>query len=119
MMKLVATALILWACAAPERTVSTIPVTVRSHNQSDVDVYLLCGDRDAEFLGVVAQQEVQLFEVPPKRSRCALGLNFFLVVREQNRGYWVGPLRPSRGQSITVVVEKYAGLSTAVTTYGT
>ena len=117
--KLVAIAVILWGCAAPERTVSSIPVTVRSHNQSEVDVYLLCGDRDAEWLGVVAQQEVQLFEVPAKRSHCALGLNFFLVVRQQNRGYWVGPLRPVRGESITVVVEKYAGLSTAVSTIGT
>jgi hypothetical protein len=119
MMKFVAAAVILWGCAAPEQTVSSIPVTVRSHNQSEVDVYLLCGDRDAEWLGVVAEQEVQFFEVSAKRTRCAVGLNFFLVARKQHHGYWVGPLRPVRGESITLIIEKYAGLSTAVTTYGT
>src|SRR5215204_718387 len=31
-------------------------VAVRSHNASDVDVYLLCGDRDAEWLGVVPRR---------------------------------------------------------------
>jgi hypothetical protein len=35
-------------------------VAVRSHNASDVDVYLLCGDRDAEWLGVVPRQSALL-----------------------------------------------------------
>jgi hypothetical protein len=41
------------------------------------------------------------------------GLNYFLVVRESGRGYWVGPFRPERSAHIDLVVEKYAGLSRA------
>jgi hypothetical protein len=102
-------------CAAlqPGSAPPTIPITVHSHNRSDVDVYLLCGDRDAEWLGVVREKEVLQLEIPRARARCVLGLNFFLVSRTQNRGYWVGPLHPVAGTSIALTIEKYAGLSSA------
>ena len=109
--------IILWCCAAPQRTGSTIPVTVRSHNRSEVQVYLLCGERDAEWLGVVSEKEVQFFEIPAPRARCALGFNFFLVTQKPERGYWVGPVRPVPGERISLVIEKYAPLSTAITMF--
>jgi hypothetical protein len=86
-------------------------VAVRSHNASDVDVYLLCGDRDAQWLGTVPQQSGASYGIPPARRICALGLNFFLVVRSQGRGYWVGPFRPQNTDDVLLVIEKYAGLS--------
>jgi len=76
-------------------------------------VYLLCGDRDAQWLGVVHGKEGGLFEVPAARADCVHGLNFFLVPRDFNRGYWVGPLRPRTGSSVHLTIEKYAGLSGA------
>jgi hypothetical protein len=76
-------------------------------------VYLLCGDRDAQWLGVVHGKEAGLFEVPTSRARCVQGLNFFLVPRDFNRGYWVGPLRPRTGSSVHLTIEKYAGVSDA------
>jgi hypothetical protein len=91
----------------------TIPITAVSHNRSPVDVYLLCGDHDAEWLGVVSGKETGLFEIPAARARCVEGLNFFLVPRNGKRGYWVGPLFPQRGWSLGLTIEKYAGLSTA------
>ena len=102
-------------CAAlqPRNTPPTVPVTVRSQNGSDVDVYLLCGDRDAEWLGVVRDHGGDQFEIPKARLTCPLGLNFFLVSRDQHRGYWVGPLRPVAGTTISLTIEKYAGLSSA------
>ncbi len=90
-----------------------IPISVSSHNRSSVDVYLLCGDRDAHWLGVVHGKGGGLFEVPASRARCVHGLNFFLVHRNLNRGYWVGPLRPRTGSGIHLTIEKYAGLSFA------
>ena len=96
---------------------ATIPIEVRSHNRSEVDVYLLCGDRDAEWLGVVPGEEHKGFEVSAERGRCPRGLNFFLISRSQNHGYVVGPLRPRPGATIALVIEKYAGLSSAATTY--
>ena len=113
--RILASAALLAGCAFPSSgsPASTIPIAVRSHNSSAVDVYLLCGDREAELLGVVGQKETGFFEVPSKRARCVSGLNFFLVSHSQNRGYWVGPLRPAPGGSIVLVIEKYAGLSVA------
>ena len=52
-----------------------------------------------------------LFSTSPVQQRCAEGLNFFLVTRRPQRGYWVGPLRPRGGVPVTLVIEKYAGLS--------
>ena len=103
------------ACAIPPGAVEprSIPISVSSHNRSSVDVYLLCGDQDAEWLGVVDGKESGLFEVPISRARCVRGLNFFLVHRELNRGYWVGPLRLRTGASVHLTIEKYAGLSVA------
>jgi hypothetical protein len=103
------------ACALPRGAGEspTIPISVRSHNRSSVDVYLLCGDRDAQWLGVVQPKDGELFEVPTSRARCISGLNFFLVHQDLNRGYWVGPLRPSSGSSVHLTIEKYAGLSNA------
>jgi hypothetical protein len=103
------------ACAIPRGTAEplSIPISVSSHNRSSVDVYLLCGDQDAEWLGVIDGKESGLFEVPTSRTRCVQGLNFFLVHRELNRGYWVGPLRLRTGSSVHLTIEKYAGLSVA------
>jgi hypothetical protein len=86
-------------------------VAVRSHNASDVDVYLLCGDRDAVWLGAESRQSGALDAIAPARRICALGLNFFLVVRSQGRGYWVGPFRPQNADAVVLIIEKYAGLS--------
>ena len=120
MMRLLALALMLSGCAAlqPRSDPSTIPISVRSHNRSEVDVYLLCGDRDAEWLGIVRQKETQVFEITAERARCISGLNFFLVSRGRNRGYWVGPVRPAPGMLIRLTIEKYAGLSTAASSTG-
>ena len=115
MMRLLALTAMLSGCAAlqPGSAPSTIPISVRSHNRSEVDVYLLCGDRDAEWLGVVGQKETQVFEIAAERARCASGLNFFLVSHSHNRGYWVGPVHPGPGTAIVLTIERYAGSSTA------
>jgi len=89
------------------------PIWVRSHNVSAVDVYLLCGDHDAEWLGTVEAQQREAFEIPVGHPYCMQGLNFFLVVRRMGRGYWGGPFRPQGGARVDLVIEKYAGLSTA------
>jgi hypothetical protein len=109
------TGLLLLGCAIPRGVGEplSIPISVSSHNKSSVDVYLLCGDRDAAWLGVVHSKEMGLFEVPTTRARCVQGLNFFLVPRDFNRGYWVGPFKPGTGSSIHLTIEKYAGLSAA------
>lgn len=109
-----ATCLSLGCALAPgsSEPVST-PVWVRSHNGSPVDVYLLCGDRDARWLGAVGVKGSDAFEIPAGLPRCVEGLNFFLVVRNLGRGYWVGPFRPLHSQAVNLVIEKYAGLSTA------
>lgn len=90
-----------------------VPVRVRSNNRSDVDVYLLCGDRDARWLGVVRSKEVVMLSIPAERTRCGAGLTFFLVPRDVHRGYWAGPVYPLAGEPVDLLVEKYAGLSTA------
>lgn len=120
MMRLLALAASLSGCAAlqPGPALSTIPISVRSHNRSDVDVYLLCGSRDAEWLGVVGQKGTQVFEIAAERTRCVSGINFFLMSRGRNRGYWVGPVRPAPGAAIALTIEKYAGLSTAASFIG-
>jgi hypothetical protein len=103
------------ACGIPRSSTESlpIPVSVRSHNRSSVDVYLLCGDRDAQWLGIVHGKEGGLFEVPSSRAGCIRGLNFFLVHRDLNRGYWVGPLRLRAASTVHLTIEKYAGLSNA------
>jgi hypothetical protein len=93
-------------------------VAVRSHNASDVDVYLLCGDRDAVWLGAVPRQSGAFYAIPPARRICALGLNFFLVVRSQGRGYWAGPVRPQHADGLVLVIERYAGLSSVAVRNG-
>ncbi len=105
-------ALLSTGCAlASTNPDSPIQVFSRSHNRSDVDVYLLCGARDARWLGVVSQKGAEGFEIPAQEARCVHGLNFFLVVKDQGRGYWVGPVGPRAGANVTLVIEKYAGLS--------
>ena len=108
-------ATLVLGCAIPRGSGAplTIPISVSSHNKGDVEVYLLCGDRDAQRLGVVRGKEGELFEIPASRAQCVHGLKFFLVSRSLNRGYWVGPLRPRTGSSVYLTIEKYAGLSTA------
>ena len=114
---MVATALLSSACAAVPRSVDPpserTRVAGRSHNGSEVDVYLLCGERDASWLGVISRKGTAGFEIPAERAICVRGLNFFLIVRDRGRGYWVGPVRPRAGAYIELVVEKYAGLSVA------
>ena len=107
------------ACAVPRSPgePSTIPIWVHSNHTSDVNVYLLCGDRDAARLGLVHRGERQVFEIPSSRTICASGLNFFLVPTNINRGYWVGPFRPERGLGVDLTIEKYAPLSSASLRY--
>jgi hypothetical protein len=93
-------------------------VAVRSHNASDVDVYLLCGDRDAQWLGAVPRQSGASFAIPAARRTCPSGLNFFLVVQSQGRGYWAGPFRPQYADGVVLVIEKYAGLSSVAVQSG-
>jgi hypothetical protein len=108
------------ACAVPHNPGGSssdgsagTPVSAVSYNRSDVDVYLLCGDHEAVSLGLLPAGGYQALDIPPDKRTCAAGLNFFLVVREVNRGYWVGPFRVLPGSLVRLVVEKYAGLSTA------
>jgi hypothetical protein len=107
------TLLLVPACgiAVPRGPLQETPIDVRSHNRSEVDVYLLCGDHDAQWLGRVPPHGGAAYAIAPARWRCAEGLNFFLVARDLGRGYWVGPFRPQAGSSVTLVIEKYAGLS--------
>lgn len=105
------------ACACAPLLERTDPATAsvrvfgRSHNRSDVDVYLLCGERDARWLGAISPKGSAGFEIPAASVRCLRGLNFFVVVRSQGRGYWIGPVRAGAGGYVELVVEKYAGLS--------
>lgn len=104
-------ALMSLGCAlAPRRLAPySTPVWVRSHNASAVDVYLLCGSVNAQWLGQVGKKSSDAFEIPAgSAQRCPVGLNFFLVV---------GPVRPQRGHAVQLVVEKYAGLSEAYTAW--
>jgi hypothetical protein len=106
---------LLLGCALAENDSRRLPtpIWVRSHNISAVDVYLLCGDHDAQWLGAVQGREREAFEIPASYPYCVQGLNFFLIVRRLGRGYWVGPFRPQRGARVDLVIEKYAGLSSA------
>jgi hypothetical protein len=114
------TAPLLTACAVlrPGGPLVDTEVAVHSHNASDVDVYLLCGDSDAEWLGVVPRQSGATFTIPSARRLCPSGLNFFLVVQSQGRGYWAGPVRPQYADGVVLVIEKYAGLSSAAVRSG-
>jgi hypothetical protein len=109
--------LLLPACAVIPRSPGTAPaqilVSAQSSNRSDVDVYLLCGSRDARWLGVVEGKGSAAFEFPASATRCVSGLNFFLVHRESGWRYRVGPLRPRAGGEIDLAIAKYAGLSEA------
>ena len=108
------TAAMLLGCAVPmTMQTSQVSVWARSHNRSTVDVYLLCGDRNARWLGVLGPGEAAALQFPNAQARCAQGLNFFLVPRDFNRGYWVGPVHLQAGSRIELVIEKYAGLSSA------
>jgi hypothetical protein len=78
-----------------------------------VDVYLLCHDRNPRWLGQVSERTTDALEIPAPQEYCARGFNFFLVVRSSGRGYWVGPFQPAPGGQVELVIEKYAGLSSA------
>ena len=114
-------ALLLLACALPRDPAppTDTPVGVRSHNGSDVDVYLFCGDHDARWLGMVPEHGGAGYSISAEERRCAVGLNFFLVVRKQGRGYWVGPFRPQPDSYVDLLIEKYAGLSSARLSWAT
>jgi hypothetical protein len=92
---------------------SPVSVWARSHNQSSVDVYLLCGDRDARWLGTLQPNESAALDFPAASKPCVQGLNFFLVDRDHNRGYWVAPMYLRSGWRVDLVIEKYAGLSSS------
>jgi len=98
------------APAPPDPTPT--PLWVRSHNQSPIDVYVQCGGK-SQWLGTVGQKEADALQIPPEHRLCARGVNFFLVVQDFGQGYWVGPVTFRRGQVVEVVIEKYAGLSSA------
>lgn len=102
-------------CALPPGGTDPGPasVWVRSHNRSAVDVYLLCDDRDARWLGEVSGKGGDALAIPAGQPYCVRGLNFFLVVHGSGRGYWVGPFWPRRDAHVELVIEKYAGLSSA------
>jgi hypothetical protein len=107
-------ALVSLACAIGPSGAARYPkVWARSHNASEVDIYMLCGNRDARWVGVVPAKGAAAFELAGQESYCPWGINFFLVVRNQGRGYWAGPLRPRGSAAIELVIEKYAGLSAA------
>jgi hypothetical protein len=107
-------AVVALGCAiGPNAAGPNSKVWVRSHNASEVDIYLLCGNRNAKWVGLVPAKARAAFELPAEEAYCPWGLNFFLVVRGQGRGYWAGPLRPQGSDAIELVIEKYAGLSAA------
>jgi hypothetical protein len=109
---LAAAATTVLGCALPPAVeTSNVAVWARSHNRSTIHVYLLCGDKDALWLGAVAPNESEALEFPNTQTRCPRGLNFFLVKDDGGRGYWVGPMYIEAGSSIVLVIEKYAGLS--------
>jgi hypothetical protein len=62
---------------------------------------------------VVGPKEAAALDFQYGQTRCPRGLNFFLVPRDFNHGYWVGPMYPQAGSRIDLVIEKYAGLSSA------
>jgi hypothetical protein len=108
--------LLLAACFLLGRSDPTAntPVGVHSHNESDVDVYLLCGTANPVWLGTVPKQGAAEYAISRERRICAVGLSFFLVVQTQRQGYWVGPIRGVGASSyVELVIEKYAGLSFA------
>jgi len=108
-----ATALSLACVLAPGPSDPTpTPLWVRSHNRSPIDVYVQCGGR-SQWLGTVSQKGNDGLQIPPENRLCAQGVNFFLVVQDFGMGYWVGPVRFRRGQDVQLVIEKYAGLSSA------
>jgi hypothetical protein len=115
-LRLAPTSLLLVACALVPRPGPTpdTPVAVHSHNASDVDVYLLCGQANPQWLGTVPKKGAAEYAISRERRLCAAGLNFFLVVQTKNQGYWVGPIRGVRASSyVELVIETYAGLSSA------
>lgn len=112
------TALLHLACAGVSPGPSgaepaPVQVFCRSHNRSVVDVYLQCGERQTRWLGTVSAKGAAGFEIPPHHARCLLGLRFVLVVRSSRWIYPVGPIRPQAGDQVTLLIEKYAGLSAA------
>jgi len=107
-----AAATTLLGCALPPAVeTSSVAVWARSHNRSTIHVYLLCGDQAALWLGAVPPNESEALEFPNTQTRCARGLNFFLVKDDGGRGYWVGPMYIEAGARLLLVIEKYAGLS--------
>ncbi len=108
-------AVLLLGCALAPGAAEVRPssVWVRSHNRSTVEVYLLCGNRDAHWLGTLTGKGADAFELPAESTRCASGNNFFLVHHDSGRGYWVGPFRTTGRTHVELVIEKYAALSSA------
>jgi hypothetical protein len=78
-----------------------------------VEIYLQCGFKDAKWVGAVAARGAAAFDLATEDARCPLGLSFFLLVRDQGRGYWAGPVRLITAATVDLVIEKYAGLSMA------
>ena len=62
------------ACAIGPRAAQPDPmVWVRSHNKSEVDVYLVCGNRDAKWIGLVPPKGRAAFELAAERRRLPIG----------------------------------------------
>jgi hypothetical protein len=108
-------AFLLMGCSLIPKADPKAPIEIfsRSHNDSKVEVYLLCGSRNPTRLGTVVESGTAGFEVAAERARCLPGWNFFLLVKRSGRGYWAGPVRPQPGGVVVLVIEKYAGLSVA------
>jgi hypothetical protein len=101
-------------CASRSTATGPYPkVWARSHNANEVDIYMTCGSQNAKWVAVVPAKGAAAFELAREDTYCPWGLNFFLVVRKQGRGYWAGPVRPGMRTAIELVIEKYAGLSAA------
>jgi hypothetical protein len=94
----------------------SVPATLIDLRQSEMRrtrIQKIVREGSVPWLGVVEARAREAFEIPAAYPYCGVGLNLFLVVRRTGRGYWVGPLRHQRGARVELVIEKYAGLSSA------
>jgi hypothetical protein len=64
---------LLLSCAIVRKSDPSLDTQVwaRSHNGSEVDVYLLCGDQDAKLLDSVPERGTATFSIAPSDRTCA------------------------------------------------
>ena len=111
----VAVCLSLGCAPAPSRPgpVAT-PVRVQNHNENAVDVLLICAwTLNGVWLGTIDGKTSDTLAIPAGQPGCAEGRRFYLVVQDAGRGYWVDPVRPEQGEAVQLVIDEYAGRSTA------